>query len=208
MNSAGQSLRFLALGDSYTVGEGVVGEETWPAILAGLLRSDGLGVAALQVVAATGWTTDELAAALTAAAPRGPFDLVSLLIGVNNQYRGLSLDDYRTGFHALLERAIRLAGGDPARVIVLSIPDWGATPFAAGRDRAAIAREIDAFNQSNREEADATGARYVDVTALSRELSGEHGMLTDDALHPSAAQYRRWAALVHPVARLALASPP
>jgi lysophospholipase L1-like esterase len=190
------------------VGEGVVAEETWPAILAGLLRSDGLGVAALQVVAATGWTTDELAAALTAAAPRGPFDLVSLLIGVNNQYRGLSLDDYRTGFHALLERAIRLTGGDPARAIVLSIPDWGATPFAAGRDRAAIAREIDAFNQSNREETDAAGARYVDVTALSRELSGEHGMLTDDALHPSAAQYRRWAQLVHPVARLALPSPP
>ena len=165
---------------------------------------EGLRVAPPQVIAATGWTTDELSAALGGAAPEGPFHLVTLLIGVNNQYRGRSLDEYRIEFQALVGRAIALATGDPARVVVLSIPDWGVTPFAEGRDRARIAREIDAFNGANREAAEAAGASHVDVTAASRELSTRDGMLTADGLHPSGRQYRHWAQLVLPVARRAL----
>lgn len=122
---AGTPLRYLALGDSYTIGEGVAPGQRWPAQLVDGLRAYGWDVAPPQIIATTGWTTDELQAGLEAAAPQGLFDLVSLLIGVNNQYRGRSLDEYRSQFDALLLRAIDLAGGIAPRVFVLSIPDWG-----------------------------------------------------------------------------------
>ncbi|HEU0013481.1 MAG TPA: GDSL-type esterase/lipase family protein, partial [Longimicrobium sp.] len=140
----GGEMRFLALGDSYTIGEAVAEAERWPVRLAALLRERGMDVADPEIIARTGWTTDELSAAIDERDPQGPYALVSLLIGVNNQYRGRSADEYRGEFAALLRRAIAFAGGDAGRVIVLSIPDWGVTPFAEGRDRAAIAAEIDA----------------------------------------------------------------
>ncbi len=201
-------LRFLALGDSYTIGEGVDEGERWPEQLTALLRARGLDVANPEIVATTGWTTDELAAGIEAAAPSGRYDLVSLLIGVNNQYRGRTLGEYRAQFRALLTRAIAFAGGNPSRVIVLSIPDWGVTPFAKGRDRALIAREIGAFNTVNREETAAAGADYTDITAITRAHPNE---LTTDGLHPSAALYARWAELVLDSATAALSvlsSPP
>src|SRR5688572_4092780 len=138
-------MRFLAVGDSYTIGEAVAPADRWPEQLAALLRARGIDVDEIEIVATTGWTTDELDAGIDRAGPRGSFDLVSLLIGVNNQYRGLPLDEYRDQFRRLLDRAIDFVGGERSRVLVLSIPDWGVTPFAAGRERARIADEIDAF---------------------------------------------------------------
>jgi lysophospholipase L1-like esterase len=198
--SGSPPLRFLALGDSYTIGEGVGAAHRWPSQLAALLRAEGLAVGAAEIVARTGWTTAELAAGIDAASPEGPYDLVSLQIGVNNQYRGLALADYRAELAALLERAIGLAGGDPGRVVVLSIPDWGITPFAASYDRPRIAAEIDAFNEVARAEAESRGAAFVDVTPLSRLAADDPGLLVGDGLHPSGAMYAEWARLVLPPA--------
>lgn len=196
--------RFLALGDSYTIGEGVPPTERWPVHLAKLLRERGIDVGEPAIIARTGWTTDELSAAMDQADPRGPFDLVSLLIGVNNQYRGRSEAEYREQFRALLRRAIALAGGRPGRVLVLSIPDWGVTPFAQGRDRAQIATEIDRFNAANREIARELGARYVDVTPVSRREGADADWLAPDGLHPSGRMYAEWARLALPEAQAAL----
>ncbi|HEX8831045.1 MAG TPA: GDSL-type esterase/lipase family protein, partial [Longimicrobium sp.] len=164
------SLRYLALGDSYTIGEGVEPAARWPVRLAALLRARGVNVADPQIIARTGWTTDELAAGIDAARPEGPYALVSLLIGVNNQYRGLSIDAYRQEFRDLLRRAITFAGEDAGRVVVVSIPDWSVTAFAEGRDRATVAREVEAFNEVNRDVARELGARWVDVTPTSRRM--------------------------------------
>ena len=202
------NMRFLALGDSYTIGEGVAEDERWPVQLARLLRDDGFDVDEPEIIAQTGWTTDELDAGIDAAAPTGPFELVSLLIGVNNQYRGRPVEEYRGEFGALLGRAAALAGGSAARVLVLSVPDWGVTPFAEGRDRGAIGVEIDAFNAVNRAECEARGARYVDVTPISRLAAGEASLLAEDRLHPSGEMYRRWAEAALPAARAALGRGP
>ncbi|RXD63401.1 lysophospholipase, partial [Xanthomonas perforans] len=159
-----------------------------------------------QIIATTGWTTDELQAGIDAAAPQGPFDLVSLLIGVNNQYRERPLDEYRQQFDALLLRAIACANGHPARVFVLSIPDWGLTPFARARsgDAALIGAQIDAFNAIAADRCSAHAVRFVDITATSRDGGDAVDMLVDDGLHPSGAMYARWTALALPAARDAL----
>lgn len=195
------SLRYLALGDSLTIGEGVEVAERWPVQLAGLLRARGLDVADPEFIATTGWTTDQLWAGIDAVDPHGPYAMVSLLIGVNNQYRGLPAEAYREGFRALLRRAIGFAGGEAGHVIVLSIPDWGVTAFAEGRDRAQVACEIDLFNDINREESRAAGVHWVDVTPTSRRMPEA---VADDHLHPSGAQYTEWAALALPEALKAL----
>jgi len=199
-------MRFLALGDSYTVGESVTPAERWPLQLAALLRAEGLALDDPQIVATTGWTTDELWAGIDRAAPRGPFDLVSLLIGVNDKYRRREASEYAAQFAVLLERAIELAGGLPGRVLVLSIPDWGVTPFAQGRDRAGIRRAIDQFNSLNRQAAQRAGAHYVDVTPLSRQAAIDPALIAADGLHPSGKMYAEWARLALPVAREALQS--
>lgn len=198
-------LAFLALGDSYTVGEGVAPGGRWPVQLAARLCAAGVAVDAPLIVATTGWTTAELSAAMDAATLMPPYALVTLLIGVNNQYRGLAVDAYREEFRALLQRAVGLAGGGASRVVVVSIPDWGVTPFAAreGRDAAAVARAIDAFNAVARAETAAVDARWVDVTAISR-VPDARGELVADGLHPSAAQYTRWVDAILPVARAVL----
>ncbi|HEX6373351.1 MAG TPA: SGNH/GDSL hydrolase family protein [Longimicrobium sp.] len=197
-------MRFLALGDSYTIGEGVDEAERWPVQLAALLRDRGIQVADPRIIARTGWTTDELSAAIDAADPRGPFALVSLLIGVNNQYRGRDAEEYRAQFTELLQRAIGFAGGDASRVVVLSIPDWGVTPFADGRERAQIAAEIDAYNAINRDEARRAGAHWVDVAPQSRAAGADPAFLVSDGLHPSGRAYAEWARLALPVALEAL----
>jgi lysophospholipase L1-like esterase len=195
--------RFLALGDSYTIGEGVAPAERWPAQLARLLEADGIALEPPEIVAVTGWTTDELMAGIAEARPRGPFGLVSLLIGVNDQYRGRQVEEYRPRFRALLAAAVGFAAGEPGRVLVLSIPDWGVTPFAEGRDRGAIGREIDAFNAAGAEEAERAGARFVDVTAISRRPDPGARGLAADGLHPSADQYGAWALAARPHAAAA-----
>lgn len=190
---------FLALGDSYTIGESVPATDRFPHQLAVELE-----VHEPLIVAKTGWTTAELDRAIDAAKPKGPFDLVTLLIGVNNQYRGRSAGEYRGQFRALLQRAIRFAGKRPARVIVVSIPDWGVTPFAAGRDRAKIAEEIDRFNAINREEATRAGARYADITPISRRAAMDASLTAGDGLHPSGRMYKAWVDVILPIARDAL----
>ncbi|HST27990.1 MAG TPA: SGNH/GDSL hydrolase family protein [Rudaea sp.] len=204
--SANPAPRFLALGDSYTIGEGVAANENWPHQLAAALRAQGVTIADPEIVARTGWTTDELSAAMDAHAFHPPYALVTLLIGVNNQYRGRDLQNYRVEFRKLLERAIALAGGDPSRVVVVSIPDWGVTRFGAesGRDPGKVAREIDAFNASAAAISTTLHARYVDVTAISRDRGGAPDMLIGDGLHPSAAMYARWTAAIAPAARATL----
>jgi lysophospholipase L1-like esterase len=200
-------LTYLALGDSYTIGEGVEENGRWPLQLVQALRDEGIGLANPRIIAQTGWTTDELDAAIDKAEPLGEFDLVSLLIGVNNQYRDRGLDEYRLQFAALLERAISFAGRRTERVMALSIPDWGVTPFAQQQPRSTklIGEQIDAFNTAAREICEAAGVAFIDITPVSRERGGEPEMLAADGLHPSAAMYAQWAKLALPVVKSALA---
>jgi lysophospholipase L1-like esterase len=200
-------MRYLALGDSYTIGESVSAADRWPVQLGELLRQQGIELGEPQIIARTGWTTDELSDGMALARPKGPFELVSLLIGVNNQYRRRPLDEYREQFVALLVRAIELAGGDAGRVLVLSIPDWGVTPFAKGQDRSAIGSAIDDFNRINADETHRLGARYVDITPESRGASSDPSLIARDGLHPSGRMYTEWAQLVLPAACAALATP-
>jgi lysophospholipase L1-like esterase len=199
--------RMLCLGDSYTIGEGVAERERWPALLADWLGVRGIPTAAPRVIAKTGWTTTELAAAIEDAALAPPHDLVTLLIGVNDQYRDWPEDDFPARHAGLLETAIGLAGGRSRRCLAISIPDWGVTAFGA-RDRRgpdAIGAAIDRYNAMARANAERRGVRFVDITALSRspELAGA---LAEDGLHPSAAQYRAWVEqAIGPAARSALA---
>jgi len=200
------AVSYLALGDSYTIGEGVAPAGRWPVQLATALQEAGHVVAEPQIIATTGWTTDELDAGIDAAAPQGPFGFVSLLIGVNDQYRGRSVDDYLPRFTALLQRAIAFAEDRPKRVLVLSIPDWGVTPFARDnkRDPAQIARELDAYNAAAKTICTDHGVAFVDITPVSRERGAEPAMLVEDGLHPSAAMYTEWTRLALPVARTLL----
>jgi lysophospholipase L1-like esterase len=207
MAAAPPPLHYLALGDSYTIGEAVAAEARWPAVLVERLRRDGVVIDDPQIVAVTGWTTDELAHGMDLASLTPPYDLVSLQIGVNNQYRGRSLENYRDEFAALLARATALAGHRPERVVVVSIPDWGVTRFAReqGRDPVVIAAALDAFNASAQEQADRARAHFVDITAISRH---HPDLLADDGLHPSAAQYRLWVEAIEAVARTSLQPAP
>lgn len=201
-----QALTYLALGDSYTIGEAVDEDGRWPRQLAASLRAERFRLQDPRIIARTGWTTDELSAAIDEAEPLGEFDFVSLLIGVNNQYRGRALENYREEFAALLDRAIAFAGGRADRVLVLSIPDWGATRFgaASGRDLVQIARELDAFNASAREISAARGVAFVDISPVSRSRGNEDAMLAEDGLHPSAAMYAEWARAALPATRALL----
>jgi lysophospholipase L1-like esterase len=205
-------LLFAALGDSYTIGEGVPPGERWPVQLARRLRDEGMGVDDPLIVARTGWTAEELEEGIREAEADGriapgsvPFHLVSLLVGVNDQYRGGEAEAFRECLRRLLGTAVRLAGGRAGRVVVLSIPDWGVTPFAADRDRGAIAAAIDRFNAVSREEVLREGARWVDVTLLTRGVGADAGWLAEDGLHPSGRMYARWAEEVLGVARRILA---
>ncbi|HEU4992593.1 MAG TPA: SGNH/GDSL hydrolase family protein [Luteimonas sp.] len=196
-------MKYLALGDSYTVGEGVGAAERWPVLLAQALRDGGVAIDDPRIIATTGWTTDELADAIDAAGPLGQWDFVTLLAGVNNQYRGRALDEYREQFEALLHRAIALAGGRCERVMVLSIPDWGVTRFGAesGRDLAQVSRELDAFNDAARAISARHGVAFVDIAPVSRARGGAPAMQAGDGLHPSAAMHALWLREALPVAQ-------
>jgi len=188
---------YLALGDSYTIGESVALSENFPNQTATLLARDTVYLKPPRIIARTGWTTSELKEGIRQADQSNPislnYDFVSLLIGVNNQYRGYPINTYATEFEELLQQAIRYAGNRPERVIVLSIPDWGVTPFANGRDRALIAQQIDEYNHFNREIARRYNVEYLDITPWTREAATDPGLLAPDGLHPSAREYRRWA---------------
>lgn len=196
-------IQYLALGDSYTIGESVRAPERWTMQLAALVEATpGFENRRVEVahIAKTGWTTDELWQGIQARTVEPPYDLVSLLIGVNNQYRGRGLEEYRKDFIFLLGKAIEYAGGDPRRVIVLSIPDWGVTPFANEQDAVRIAREIDTFNAVNQAETEKAGAHYIDITPISRTAATDPTLIAEDGLHPSGKMYAAWAELALPVA--------
>lgn len=199
-DSSSQTIGYLALGDSYTIGESVDSVQRWPVLLAQALTEAGLPVEEPRVIARTGWTTDELDEGIDDAELDETYGLVSLLIGVNNQYRGRDTEEYRAQLQGLLQRAVGFADGDPGRVLVLSIPDWGVMPFAEGRDRAAIAREIDAFNRIKEREAERMGVHFVDITDISRLAASDPDLVAADGLHPSGTMYRRWVEKTLPVA--------
>ena len=192
-------IRYLALGDSYTIGEKVPEQDRWPIQLANLLADKDIH-SDVTIIARTGWTVQELWEGIQANPPKGTYDIVSLLIGVNDQNRGYPAEGYREDFRFMLGKAIEYAGGAPKRVIVLSIPDWGVTPFAQGRDADQVAKEIDLFNAINKEETKKAGAHYVDVTPISREAVSNPTLIASDGLHPSGKMYAMWAEKTLPIA--------
>lgn len=196
-------LHYLALGDSYTIGEAVPAADRWPAQLARQLRARGVAIDDPRIIAVTGWTTDELCAGMDAATFTPPYDLVTLLIGVNNQYRGRAAGEFRTQFSSLLRRAIALAGDRAGHVVAVSIPDWGVTRFAREQDcdPAQIADALDVYNAIARDEAGRAGARWVDITPISRR---HPELVADDGLHPGAGQYALWTEAIAPVAAAAV----
>ena len=201
-------LRYLALGDSYTIGEGVADAGRWPVQLVQALRGDGLAITDPRIIAQTGWTTDELDAAIDTARLLPGYDMASLLIGVNNQYRGRGVEEYREQFTALLERTTGFVQGRHDRALVLSIPDWGVTAFGQqdARGQTQIAAEIDAFNAAAQEICRQRGVAFVDIAAISRTLGEQAAMLAADGLHPSALMYAEWTRLALPYARAMVAA--
>lgn len=194
---------YLALGDSYTIGEGVSEENRYPNLLIELLNQNPeIQWRKPEIIAKTGWTVDELEAGINEAAPAGePYDLVTLLIGVNNQYRGRSVEEYRSEFEQMLLRAIGFAGNLPDHVIVLSIPDWGVTPFAKekGTDAEKVAQEIDTYNLAKREICEQYGVKFIDITTNYRLIGGSSNAVVADNLHPSGAIYKQWAQALYEV---------
>lgn len=200
---------FLALGDSYTIGEQVLLSDAFPYQTVQLLRSSLHGhipMAAPEVVAKTGFTTDELLSFMGQRAFLPEYDVVSLLIGVNNQYRGRPVAEFKADFYVLLQKAILLAGGNALHVFVLSIPDWGATPFAAGKDTQQIADEIDSYNEVCKTLAGDSNCVYIDITNSQRADSQHKEFLAADELHPSGHEYAKWSEKLASAISLALKS--
>jgi lysophospholipase L1-like esterase len=180
----------LSLGDSYTIGERVDEADRFPNQAVLLLHNKGIYLEKPKIIAKTGWTTDELMNAIQHENIQGTYDFVTLLIGVNNQYRRRDLENYRKEFVELLELAIKFSGGKADHVIVLSIPDWGVTNFAEGSDRKKFAAEIDQFNAVDKEESEKHHVHFIDITGFTRE---HPDWVADDGLHPDAKQYSLWA---------------
>jgi lysophospholipase L1-like esterase len=190
------TIKYLALGDSYTIGESVNEGDRWPNVLAEQLNLRGLNIASPKIIARTGWTTDELINAIQKQAITESYDLVSLLIGVNNQYRGYPIDQFRKEYKELLEQAIVFANGNARRVIVLSIPDYGVTPFAQSKNPSKIATEIDLYNSVKKEISISLGVSFYDITSISREAQSNPALVAEDGLHPSGKMYHRWVEMI------------
>jgi hypothetical protein len=190
---AQKTISYLALGDSYTIGESVPIYENFPYQTVQMLRSRGMNIHAPEIVARTGWTTDELMTGIEKTKLLRGYDLVSLLIGVNNQYRGRSLEEFGKQFEALLNKAVSFAGGKKEHVFVVSIPDWGATPFAASRDRKKIEEEINTFNALKKKLTMERGIQFIEITEGSRAAIHDESLVAKDKLHPSGKEYAKWA---------------
>lgn len=190
---------YLALGDSYTIGQSVPAKLSFPHQAVTLLKKQGWKVHEPDIIAVTGWTTDDLEVAVQRRSPGADYDVVSLLIGVNDQYVGYSLEHYRAGFEQLLKQAIGYAKGKADHVVVLSIPDWGVTTFAAGRDRNIIATEIDVFNDVNYELSTRYHVRYINITPDTRQMGNNPLLVAPDGLHPSGDEYLIWSEKLAPV---------
>jgi len=198
-NQTNMTHSYLALGDSYTIGQSVLPSENFPNQTAQLLNQQNYDFKSPEILAKTGWTTDELQNNINNHTFNPPYDFVTLLIGVNNQYRGRAVENYKPEFENLLKQAIQFAGGKADHVIILSIPDWGVTPFADGRDRAQIAKEIDDYNLANKTISENYKVQYIDITPGTREATNDLSLVASDGLHPSAKEYKRWAEKVFAV---------
>jgi lysophospholipase L1-like esterase len=185
-------LTYLALGDSYTIGQSVAEDQRWPVLFARTMASNGANISKPDIIAKTGWTTANLLSNISSVSAAKPYDLVSLLIGVNNQYQGLSLEQYRTEFHELLLKSINYAGGRSSHVFVLSIPDWGATPAGSG-SRDIISKEIDQFNAVAKDECQKEKILFIDITPISRKALNDLTLVANDRLHYSGKMHQLWA---------------
>lgn len=188
-----QKYSYLALGDSYTIGESVPGSQNFPNQVVSILKKENFDFENPEIVAKTGWTTDELQNEINKHTFHPPYDFVTLLIGVNNQYRGRTVEDYEPEFESLLQQAIQFAGNKSDNVIVLSIPDWGVTPFAKDRNKEQIAKEIDAYNEANKMIADKYKVHYINITPDTRKAASDADLVAGDGLHPSGKEYTIWA---------------
>jgi lysophospholipase L1-like esterase len=184
---------YLALGDSYTIGEAVLLTQSFPYQTVHLLRKNGHLFSAPEIIAKTGWTTDELEEGIKKQVLLSKYDFVSLLIGVNNQYRGRDAMVYKLEFEELLKKAIAFANNKPAHVVVVSIPDYSVTPFAGQKNPEEISRQVDVFNTISRAVSAQYKTQYVDITPGSRAAKDDAGLIAEDGLHPSAKEYKNWA---------------
>ena len=191
-----KTIHYLALGDSYTIGEAVPAAHNFPNLLFQMANEEGIAMEKPRIIATTGWTTDELMKGIEIADEETPIgqdhDLVSLLAGVNDQYRGRPLEEYKENFRSLVQKALEFAGGNKEKLVILSIPDWGVTPFAEGRNRQQISKEIDAFNEASESIAKNEQIHYIYITNWTREATTRPELLASDGLHPSALEYERW----------------
>jgi lysophospholipase L1-like esterase len=195
---------YLALGDSYTIGQGVEEAARFPHQAADLLRQQGVDVSAPDYIAQTGWTTDELLSAIDRRSPPAQYALVTLLIGVNDQFRRRDTGQYAAHFTTCLEKAVMLAGGNAGRVFVLSIPDYSVTPVGRNWDPQRTSREIDLYNLVNRRITSANRIRYIDITDSTRLAASDPRRVTTDGLHPSRLEYATWARMLAPAMRASL----
>jgi lysophospholipase L1-like esterase len=190
---------YLALGDSYTIGQSVLQSDSYPYQLTGSLNAGGFKVQLPTIIATTGWTTDNLINAISQSnIHNNIYDFVTLLIGVNDQYQGLSMDNYKIKFAQVLNTAIGFAKGDASRVFVLSIPDWGVTPFGKGRE-SEVGPQIDAFNAINEAISHAAGVHYLNITGISKQAATDLSLVADDGLHPSGKMYSLWVQWLEPL---------
>jgi lysophospholipase L1-like esterase len=194
---------YLALGDSYTIGQSVQPAERFPHLTAALLRQQNITVGDPQYIAMTGWTTLNLQNAISQTT-LGTYDVVSLLIGVNDQYQGLDTAGYRNRFTQLINKAVSLAGNNTKKVFVLSIPDYSATPFVPAASKPMIKKEIDDFNAINKQITLGYNIAYIDITPLTREVVNDPSLLANDGLHYSGREHQKWAALLAPLMKAVL----
>lgn len=200
----GATKTYLALGDSYTIGQGVTRSENFPSQTRDWLVTNGIKMSEPEVIATTGWTTTSLESAINSQNPKGPFDAVSLLIGVNDQYQQYNISGYRERFTGLLKKAIQLAGNKYSHVFVLSIPDYSVTPFAQNADKLKIQKEINGFNDINKEVTLQHNCQYLDITPSTREALSDPALLAKDGLHPSGKEYKKWAERLGPLIKTVL----
>lgn len=188
-------LQYLALGDSYTIGESVAPSLRWPVQLTQRLRAEGLEMEDPRIIATTGWTTQDLLQAMDAQLSNEKFDLVSLSIGVNNQYQGKSIEAYENDLHEIFKRAIAHSETGADGVFALSIPDYGKTPFGASNEEE-IGQELDEFNRIFEKVASQYNIAFYDITPISRKAKEEPELIAEDDLHPSGEMYRQWVDLI------------
>lgn len=198
MKSSKQEYKYLALGDSYTIGESVEEEMRWPVQLSRQLNNAGISVTPPRIIATTGWTTDELTNAINEANITETYDLVSLLIGVNNQYRGYPFATYEKEFSQLLETAIEFADNESNKVFVVSIPDYGVTPFGQKKDPLKIAAELDQYNAKAQEICRNNNVVFINITDISKKALNDSSLVADDGLHPSGTMYTQWVDRIYP----------